>query len=217
MGSYSGCLQVEGGHGARQTHNGSTGEQVQGTQMQARPGGCGCQDRHQRGQRTAAGIGGGVAVAAPTSALAHASRPAGPGVGCRGGAHARRRAVADGGDGARGTAAPPSRAVRRRGAAHAAAARRPVACRARRRARDLLRAGAPTRPARAVGLHRGRRVGHQPGRSGLPAPAVPVRAGPQRLAPCARGAGRRELPEPCRRAAGRAVDGRWRAAGAPHR
>ena len=92
-----------------------------------------------------------------------------------------------------------------------------MACRARRRARDLLRAGTPARPAGAVGLHGGRRAGHQPWRTGLPAPAVPVCAGLQRLAPCAGGAGWRELPEPGCGAAGGAVDGRGRAPGASHR
>jgi IS5 family transposase len=76
---------------------------------------------------------------------------------------------------------------------------------------------APAGPTGVVGLYCRRRVGYQPGRAGLPAPAVPVRAGPQRLAPCTGRAGRGELPEPGCRAARRAVDGRRRAAGAPHR
>jgi hypothetical protein len=77
----------------------------------------GGQDWHQRGQRTAAGHGGGAAIAASTPTPAHPRRPTGRGVEYRGGSHARRCAVAGGGTAAGGTATSPPRALRRRGAA----------------------------------------------------------------------------------------------------
>jgi hypothetical protein len=92
-----------------------------------------------------------------------------------------------------------------------------MAGRARRGTDVVLRAGASAGPARAIGLYRGRRAGGHAVRPAAGTSAVPVHPGPQRLAPCLRGAGRRELPGAECRIAGGALDGRRSARGAPHR
>ena len=145
----------EGSRSARQEDHGPPSAQVQATPHQAQPGGGGRQGRHQRAQRAAHRRQRG---ACPRSARNEPGAPAADPLAAVWDSEVvpllEADAAAQRGDAAGGAAAPLPGQLRRRRAAHAAAPRAPVARRARRRARGLLRAGAPAGPTRAVGLHR---------------------------------------------------------------
>ena len=158
------------------------------------------------------------AVPAPARARAHRSRSARRGVGDGAAADPRARPRRAGGDAAAPSADDrPRRLPRRPCPPDAGAAGARLARAARRRPRrDLppdVRAGAHG----ALGLHRRGRARRHHRRCAVPAPALPLRAGLQRLGARRRRPRRRELHRTGREPPERALDPRRRPGRASHR